>query len=106
VIRYGWNEQKLAQNAHEISDAASEMHKRIVDFVDAFENIGKHIERAQREYETGYSRLNSRVLVQARKMEQLGVKSKKQLPEHMGYEEEPLSIKEPVKISAVKSTQE
>lgn len=86
VIRYGWNEQKLAKNAMEISEAGQEMHKRIVDFVEAFQGIGKHLDKAKDEYEKGFSRLNSRVLVQARKMESLGVKGKKELPESLGYE--------------------
>lgn len=85
VILYGWNEQKLAQNAIEISTAGKELHKRLVDFVEAFVNIGKHLDRAKMEYDTGFSRLNSRVLVQARKMENLGAKGTRDLPESLGY---------------------
>lgn len=87
VIRFGWNEDKLAQNAQLISDASRELHKRLVDFVEAFVNVGRHLERAQKEYEAGYKRLNSRVLTQARRLETLGVKGPKSLPEDMGYEE-------------------
>ena len=88
VIRFGWNEEKLAQNAQEISDNARELHKRLVDFVEAFENVGKHLDKAKTEYDKGFQRLNSRVLVQARRMESLGVKGKKELSEGLGYEEE------------------
>lgn len=86
VIRYGWNEERLARNAEEISAAGQELHKRLVDFVDAFEGIGVHLEKARKEFESGRSRLNSRVIVQARKMEALGVRSAKELPEDMGYQ--------------------
>lgn len=86
VIRYGWNEQKLAKNAMEISAAGQELHKRLVDFVESFQAVGKHLDRAKVEYEKGFSRLNSRVLVQARKMESLGVKGNKDMPEGLGHE--------------------
>lgn len=88
VIRYGWNEERLARNAEEISAAGQELHKRLVDFVDAFEGIGVHLEKARKEFESGRTRLNSRVIVQARKMEALGVRSAKELPEDMGYQAE------------------
>jgi DNA recombination protein RmuC len=80
VIRYGWNEEKLAQNALAISEAGVKLHKRLVDFVEAFESIGKHLDKARSEYETGLRRLHSQVLPHARKMETLGAKSNKELP--------------------------
>lgn len=81
VIRYGWNEQKLAENALKISEAGNELHKRLVDFIDSFMNVGKHLDKARDEFEKGRSRLESRVLVQARRFETLGAKSGKTLLE-------------------------
>ncbi len=80
VIRFGWNEERLNKNAEEISDIGKELHKRIGDFMEAFFDIGKSIEAAQESYEVGLKRMNSRVLVQAKKMEKLGAKSHKELP--------------------------
>jgi DNA recombination protein RmuC len=79
VIRYGWNEQKLAENAQRISEAGAELHKRLFDFIEAFTGIGKHLEKAQAEYQTGLTRLQSRVLPKARDLEKLGAKSGKTL---------------------------
>jgi DNA recombination protein RmuC len=84
VIRFGWTEEKLTQNAQRISEAGQELHKRLVDFVDSFLSIGKHIEKAKAEFDVGLSRLERRVLVQARRMETLGVKSSKSLPDRLG----------------------
>lgn len=81
VIRYGWNEQKLAENAMKISEAGNELHKRLVDFIDSFMNVGKHLDKARDEFEKGKMRLESRVLVQARRFETLGAKSNKTLLE-------------------------
>ncbi|NJL25675.1 MAG: DNA recombination protein RmuC [Calothrix sp. SM1_5_4] len=79
VIRYGWSEQKLAENAQKISEMGQELHKRLCDFVDTYMNVGKHLDKARDEFEKGRSRLESRVLVQARRFETLGAKSNKSL---------------------------
>lgn len=79
VIRFGWNEEKLAENASRISEVGAELHKRLCDFTDAFINIGKHLDKAKSEYESGKTRLQSRVIKQAEKLEKLGTKSHKSL---------------------------
>lgn len=81
VIRFGWSEQKLAENAQKISEMGQELHKRLCDFVDTYVAVGKHIDKAKEEYEKGRTRLESRVLVQARRFESLGAKSNKTLLE-------------------------
>ncbi len=86
VIRFGWNEDRLAKSAEKIRDLGKEMHKRLVEFVEHYTAIGKHLESATTKYDEGLKRLNSRVLVQMRKMEKLGVKGSKELPEDLGYE--------------------
>ncbi len=80
VIRFGWNEERLNKNAEEISKIGKELHKRVSDFMDAYFQIGKSLKSAEESYEVGLKRLNSRVLVQAQKMEKLGAKSHKDLP--------------------------
>ncbi len=80
VIRYGWNEERLNKNAEEISNIGKELHKRIGDFMEAYFDIGQSLKKAQSSYEVGLTRLNSRVIVQAKKMEKLGAKSHKELP--------------------------
>ena len=84
VIRFGWNEERLTENAERISEAGQELHKRLVDFVSAYINVGKHLDKAKSEFEVGLSRLESRVIVQARRLEKLGAKSTKALPEKLG----------------------
>lgn len=79
VVRYGWSEERLAENAQKISEMGAELHKRLCDFVDAYVNVGKHLDKAKEEYEKGRTRLESRVLGQARKFEALGAKSQKSL---------------------------
>lgn len=79
VIRFGWSEQKLTENAHRISEMGQELHKRICDFAETYEAVGKHLNKAKDEYDKGRTRLDSRLLVQARRFEALGAKSNKTL---------------------------
>lgn len=81
VIRYGWNEERLANNAEKIRDVGRELHKRVVEFAETYESVGKRLTQANEEWDMGMRRLNSRVMSQARKMEELGAKSNKELPE-------------------------
>lgn len=80
VIRFGWNEERLTQNAEQISQLGRELHKRISDFVDVYLEVGKSLQSAQDKFDVGLKRLSSRVIVQARRMEELGAKSHKELP--------------------------
>lgn len=81
VIRYGWNEERLTKNAEEISNIGRELHKRVCDFLETYEDVGHSLKTAQEKYDVGLKRLNSKVIVQARRMESLGAKSHKELPE-------------------------
>lgn len=84
VIHFGWNEEKMAENAIKISEAGTELHKRLVEFVEGYVSVGKSLEKAKNEYDKGMNRLERRLVSKAREMEQLGIKSSKQLPEGMG----------------------
>lgn len=84
VIRFGWNEEKLAENAIKISEAGTELHKRLVEFVEGYVTVGKSLEKAKVEYDKGLNRLERRLVSKAREMEQMGIKSSKDLPEGMG----------------------
>ncbi|MDB2426021.1 DNA recombination protein RmuC [bacterium] len=81
VIHMGWNEKKLTENAQKISELGKELHKRVCDFTDSFQGLGTHLDKAKAEYDKSMSRLQKRVLVQTKRFEDLGVKSKKDLPE-------------------------
>ncbi|MCB0385700.1 MAG: DNA recombination protein RmuC, partial [Bdellovibrionales bacterium] len=87
VIRFGWNEEKLAANAKLISDAGKELHKRVCDFIEAYTGVGKALDKARQEFDVGMMRLERRVLVQARRLEKLGAKSAKSLPDGLGEDD-------------------
>ncbi len=86
VIRYGWNEQRLAANAEAIRDVGKELHKRATEFVETYIAVGKYLSLASDKYDEGLKRLQQRLIGQAKKMEELGAKSTKELPESMSFE--------------------
>jgi DNA recombination protein RmuC len=89
VIRFGWNEERLADNAQKISEVGKELHKRLCDFVEGYDKVGKFLEKAKDEYDKGRNRLNSRVIVQAQRFETLGVRSSKNLGDGLMISEDP-----------------
>lgn len=92
VIRFGWSEKKLAENAERISREGVELHKRLANFIEGYEKVGSHLQKAVDEYGKGKRRLHSQVLVQAKRFESLGVQSEKSLPEPEEHTEEPKQL--------------
>ena len=82
-----WRYEHQSQNAKEISRQAEEMHKKLVDFVSAMDNVGNHLVRAQDAYDTAHKRLSSgrgNLINRAQSIVKLGgIQPKKGLPETM-----------------------
>lgn len=94
VLRFGWNEEKMAENTQKISEAGKELHKRVCDFLESYVSMGKFIDKAKEEYQSSMTRLESRVLVQAKRLEKLGAKGKKEIPAEF------LSLETPQKLES------
>lgn len=71
AVAYGWRHEKLAQNAAEISALGKELYKRLSDMTDHWSKVGKNLERAVEAYNSATGSLESRVMVSARKFEEL-----------------------------------
>ena len=77
----GWQERQLADEAQEIGLLGRELHDRLETFASYYAGMGRALDRAVREYNSGVGSLESRVLTQARRFPQLGVQTTKELPE-------------------------
>ena len=73
AVAYGWRQERLADNAREISGLGAELYKRLCDLGGHMERLGSQLERAVGCYNGAVGSLESRVLVSARRFRDLHV---------------------------------
>jgi DNA recombination protein RmuC len=81
AINYGWNQQKLARNAQEISAIGKELHDRLRKLAIHITNVGTNLDRAVDAYNQAVGSLESRVMVSARKFAELGAAVAEDIPQ-------------------------
>jgi DNA recombination protein RmuC len=71
AVSYGWRQEKIAQNAAEISALGQELYKRLSDMGAHWNRMGQALDRAVDAYNGAVGSFESRVMVSARKFEEL-----------------------------------
>lgn len=72
AVSYGWQQEKMASSANEVSRLGKDLYDRLRVFTRHFENIGAGIKRALESYNDGVGSFEGRVLRTARKFKELG----------------------------------
>lgn len=96
AVAYGWRQERLAQNARSIADTGRELYDRLAKLGQHTQDLGKHLGRTVGAYNGLVSNLESRVLVSARKMGEMGVPmGEKQIPTISPVEDAPRELSRP-----------
>ncbi|RZV49231.1 MAG: DNA recombination protein RmuC [Sphingomonadaceae bacterium] len=76
-----WNQERLKENAKDIEALGKELHGRIATMADHVLKMGNHLSRANDSYNRMVGSLESQVFTQARRFEELGSGSAKEIAE-------------------------
>jgi len=71
AVAYGWRQERLADNAREISALGAELYKRLSDLGGHMDRLGAQLDKAVGSYNGAVGTLESRVLVTARRFRDL-----------------------------------
>ena len=77
---YGWKQEKIAENAEEISRIGRELHERLTVFAGHLSAVGKGLDTAVAMYNRSVGSLETRVLTSARRFSRLGAGSGREIP--------------------------
>ncbi len=84
IIHNMWRYEYQNKNAQDIANRAGKLYDKFVGFVEALQDVGDKIDKAQESYQTASSRLISgkgSLVSQTEALKKLGAKTKKTIPE-------------------------
>ena len=81
AIAYGWQQEKIARHATEISELGRQLYDRIAKLAEHFENVGKSLAKAVAAYNGAVGTLETRVIVTARRLKDKGISVAEELPD-------------------------
>jgi DNA recombination protein RmuC len=95
AVSFGWRQEKIAQNARQISALGKDLYDRVRSFLSHFEGIGSSLKRATESYNRAVGSLESRVLPSVRRFKELGAATGDSIAELEPVDETTRELNEP-----------
>lgn len=92
AVEYGWRQEQVTQNAEEIRKYGKDLYDRITVLAGHFVRLGSSLDSAVDNYNKTLGSLETRVLVTARKISELGARSDKDLTEVQPIDGKPRAL--------------
>ncbi|WP_269523962.1 DNA recombination protein RmuC [Coraliomargarita parva] len=90
AIAYGWQQEAIAREAKQIAELGKELYERIAVVAGHFAKLGKSLDQSVGHYNNAIRSVESRLLVTARKFQELDSASMDELPETKSIEKAPV----------------
>ena len=105
TVELGWRQEQIAEQAQEIASASRELHSRMGAFLEHFAKAGRQLNSATKSFDDAVGSLESRIMPQLRRIEEMGAASGKELeePHRVDRAVRPILADELKKLGAARS---
>lgn len=92
AVAYGWRQEQVAENAQRVFELGQTIAERIVTFSSHLETLGKALNKSVETYNKAVGSFERRVLKATQRIEDLGAKSGKAIPDLTRIETAPVPL--------------